>query len=78
MEGTTITSALLDIPGVGPAKRRELLRVFGSVDGVRRATVEEVAALKGFSQKSAAKLLDALKASAPDRPGSQAEQGSSP
>ena len=64
----TITSALLEIPGVGPAKRRELLRVFGSVDGVRSANAEQVAALKGFSPKSAAALLEALKASAPDRP----------
>jgi excinuclease ABC subunit C len=64
----TITSALLDIPGVGPTKRRELLRAFGSVDGVRAASVEQVAALKGFSAKSAAALLEALKSSAPDRP----------
>ncbi len=64
----TITSALLDVPGVGPAKRRELLRTFGSVDGVRAASVEQIAALKGFSAKSAAALLEALKASAPDRP----------
>jgi excinuclease ABC subunit C len=66
----TITSALLEIPGVGPAKRRELLRAFGSVDGVRAATVEQVAALKGFSAKSAAELLEALRASAPTRPAS--------
>ncbi|MHB1094775.1 MAG: excinuclease ABC subunit UvrC [Gemmatimonadaceae bacterium] len=64
----TITSALLEIPGVGPTKRRELLRTFGSVDGVRAATVEQVAGLKGFSTQSATALLDALKASAPARP----------
>lgn len=64
----TITSALLELPGVGPAKRRELLRAFGSVDGVRAASAEQVAALKGFSPKSAAALLEALRASAPDRP----------
>jgi excinuclease ABC subunit C len=64
----TITSALLEIPGVGPTKRRELLRAFGSVDGVRAATVDQIAALKGFSAKSASALLDALKATAPDRP----------
>jgi len=64
----TITSALLEVPGVGPAKRRELLRAFGSVDGVRAATVEQVAALKGFSAVSATALLEALKRSAPDRP----------
>lgn len=64
----TITSALLEIPGVGPTKRRALLRAFGSVDGVRGATVEQIAALKGFSPKAATALLAALKASAPDRP----------
>ena len=64
----TITSALLEVPGVGPARRRELLRAFGSVDGVRAATVEQVAALKGFSAVSATALLEALKRSAPDRP----------
>ncbi|MEK7240301.1 MAG: excinuclease ABC subunit UvrC [Gemmatimonadota bacterium] len=63
----TITSALLKIPGVGPTKRRELLRAFGSVDGVRAATPEQVAALKGFSLASATALLEALRASAPDR-----------
>jgi len=64
----TITSALLDIPGVGPTRRRALLTAFGSVDGVRAATVEQVAALKGFSAASATILLEALRASAPDRP----------
>ncbi len=63
----TITSALLEIPGVGPAKRRELLRAFGSIDGVRAASAEAVAALKGFSPRSAAVLIAALRATAPDR-----------
>jgi len=75
----TITSALLDIPGVGPARRRELLRAFGSVDGVRGASVEQIAALRGFSEASAASLLEALKASAPDRPSEgAAPSGSAP
>jgi excinuclease ABC subunit C len=63
----TITSALLEIPGVGPTKRRELLRAFGSIDGVRSATPEQIAELKGFSLKSAVALQEALKSSAPDR-----------
>lgn len=63
----TITSALLEVPGIGPAKRRELLRTFGSIEGVRAASVAQIAALKGFSEKSAEALLEALKASAPDR-----------
>jgi excinuclease ABC subunit C len=59
----TITSALLDIPGIGASKRRLLLTTFGSLAGVKAATVADIAALKGFSTTSAQKLLDALKGS---------------
>lgn len=43
----TLTTALLDVPGVGPATARKLLRAFGSVDGVRKATESELAAVAG-------------------------------
>jgi len=56
----TITSELLKIPGVGPNKRRALLTVFGSVQGVREASVAQIAALPGFSEASASRLLTAL------------------
>jgi excinuclease ABC subunit C len=45
----TITSALLAIPGVGPTRRRQLVERFGSLAGVRSATVAEIASLRGFS-----------------------------
>ena len=61
----TVTSELLSIPGVGPTKRRALLRAFGSVQGVRDAAPEAIAALPGFSLASARKLLDALARSNP-------------
>jgi excinuclease ABC subunit C len=56
----TITSELLKIPGVGPSKRRALLTAFGSVQGVRAASIAEVAAVPGFSAVSARRLLLAL------------------
>ena len=56
----TVTSELLQVPGIGPSKRRLLLQTFGSVQGVRDATVEQIAALPGFSVASAQKLLDRL------------------
>ncbi len=56
----TVTSELLKIPGVGPVKRRALLQAFGSLQGVREATVEQIAALEGFSEASARKLLEGL------------------
>lgn len=61
----TVTSELLRIPGVGPNKRRALLTAFGSLQGVREATVEQIAALPGFSVASAAKILAAVQASDP-------------
>lgn len=77
----TITSELLRIPGVGEHKRRQLLEAFGSVPAIRAAGIEAIAALPGFSPKSAQKLLDALAASDPTRaapvapPAAVTEQG---
>jgi excinuclease ABC subunit C len=57
----TITSELLEIPGVGPNKRRKLLEVFGSLSGVKSATPVEIAAVPGFSHKLAERVLEHLK-----------------
>jgi excinuclease ABC subunit C len=56
----TITSELLRIPGIGPARRRLLLERFGSLAGVRTATPAEIATLPGFSTKLADRILDQL------------------
>ena len=62
----TITSELLRIPGVGPKKRSTLLATFGSLQGVREATLEQIAAVEGFSEKSAKNVLQALGVLPPD------------
>jgi excinuclease ABC subunit C len=59
----TITSELLQIPGVGPRRRRALLHAFGSVQGVREASEAEIAKLPGFSVELARRILEALAAS---------------
>jgi excinuclease ABC subunit C len=56
----TITSALLDIPGIGPSRRRLLLERFGSLAGVKSATPSEIAALPGFSSRLAERIHQAL------------------
>jgi excinuclease ABC subunit C len=61
----TVTSELLKIPGIGPVKRRALLQAFGSIQGVRDAGVVGIAALPGFTEASAGKLLEALAATSP-------------
>jgi excinuclease ABC subunit C len=65
----TITSELLRIPGIGDNKRRLLLTTFGSVQAIRDATPEQIAAVPGFSLKSAARILESLRASDALAPG---------
>jgi excinuclease ABC subunit C len=66
----TITSELLRIPKVGPSKRRALLTTFGSVQGVREASVEQIAALPGFGADSARHILRSLGVPIPEGTGS--------
>ncbi|CAN5751979.1 excinuclease ABC subunit UvrC [soil metagenome] len=49
-------SALDDLPGVGPARKRALLRVFGSSRGLRQAGLEEIAAVPGISRGLAERI----------------------
>jgi excinuclease ABC subunit C len=51
-----LRSALDEVPGIGPRRRRALLTAFGSLAGVRRATREELAAVVG--PKAAATVID--------------------
>jgi len=57
----TITSELLSIPGVGPTKRRQLLERFGSLAGVRSASIAELASVPGFSTRLAERILEHLR-----------------
>jgi excinuclease ABC subunit C len=61
----TVTSELLRVPGIGPVKRRQLLKEFGSVQGVRDAGEEAIARLPGFNPERARKLLESLAATSP-------------
>lgn len=54
------TSALDAIPGIGPTRRAALLARFGSVAAVRRASVEELAAVHGMSSTLAARVQSHL------------------
>ena len=57
----TITSELLNVPGVGANRRRQLLERFGSLAGVRSATVAELATVPGISTRLAERILEHLK-----------------
>ncbi|MFC2005792.1 excinuclease ABC subunit UvrC [Chloroflexota bacterium] len=56
----TFTSLLDTIPGIGPNRKRALLRHFGSVRAIREASTEELAATRGISQSLAQKIKEHL------------------
>jgi excinuclease ABC subunit C len=53
-------SPLEKIPGIARKRRFELLRHFGSIEAIKKSTAEEIASVKGFNRKLAAKVLDSL------------------
>ncbi|HWH36194.1 MAG TPA: excinuclease ABC subunit UvrC [Candidatus Limnocylindrales bacterium] len=55
-------SALDEMPGIGPARKRALLRVFGSTRQLRRASVDEIAAVPGISRTLALRIHETLNA----------------
>lgn len=54
----TITSALLEIRGVGPSRRRALLERLGSLAGVKSASVEELKQIPGISDAVAQRIFE--------------------
>jgi len=54
------TSVLEDVPGLGPARRKTLLKHFGSVRKLSAASVEEIAAVPGIGARLAATISAAL------------------
>jgi excinuclease ABC subunit C len=55
-----VTSQLDGVPGIGPARRKALLNHFGSIDAIRLASVEELAALPGMTEAAARSIREHL------------------
>ncbi len=53
-----VHSILDDIPGIGPARRKALMRGFASIEEIKSATVEQLAALEGMNQKAAENVVE--------------------
>lgn len=56
----SIHSALDDVQGIGPTRKKALLRHFGSLKNIREASVEEIAALPGMTRSAALALKEQL------------------
>jgi len=55
-------SALDTLDGVGPVRKKRLLTAFGSVSAIRKASVDEIAAVKGVTPSLASQIKTALNA----------------
>ena len=56
-----LASVLDEIPGVGPRRKQDLLIRFGSVEAIRRSSVEELTQVRGISGMLAQRILQRLK-----------------
>lgn len=72
-----LTSVLEELPGIGPGKRRALLRRLGSLRAVRRADVETLAAVPGVSRRDA-ETVHAFFRAAEAPPEAPPEEGGAP
>lgn len=53
-------SLLDDIPGIGPTLKKRLLQEFGSVEGIRNASLDRLQMVKGMNEKTALNLYSSL------------------
>jgi excinuclease ABC subunit C len=56
-----LSSSLDEIPGIGPRRRQDLILRFGSVEGIRRAGLEDLLQVRGITPTLAKRILDHLK-----------------
>ncbi len=54
------TSSLEDVPGIGPKRRRDLLKHFGGLQELGRASIDEIAKAPGISKKLAESIYAVL------------------
>jgi excinuclease ABC subunit C len=53
-------SFLEEIPGLGPVRRKELLKAFGGLHGLRQASVEDLAKVQGISRSLAERIYESM------------------
>lgn len=68
LRGKAMTTSILDeVPGVGPTRKKAIMRHFGSMKKLRAARVEEIAAVKGVPADVARAIYESLRALDADR-----------
>lgn len=51
-----VHSILDDIPGIGPARRKALMRAFGDIEGIKNATIDELKGVDGMTESAATEV----------------------
>lgn len=54
-------SPIEKISGIGKKRRLELLKHFGSIDNIRKASIEDIVKIKGFNRKTAETISESLR-----------------
>ena len=57
---SAIRSSLDEVEGIGPKRRQALLKRFGSIEAIRQASLEELAAVPGMNRRAAEELKEQL------------------
>ncbi|MDQ4076546.1 MAG: excinuclease ABC subunit UvrC [Chloroflexota bacterium] len=55
-----LASSLEEIPGIGPKRRARLLKTFGSLDAIRAASLDQLAAVPGMTRSAAERIKELL------------------
>lgn len=53
-----VHSVLDDIPGIGPARRKALMKQFKGLEAIKEASIEELAQVESMNEKAAAQVFD--------------------
>lgn len=62
----TLRSELAEVSGVGPSREKDLLREFGSLEQIRKASVAELTRVRGVGPATARRILEELSRTAPE------------
>jgi excinuclease ABC subunit C len=72
LRGKAMTRSMLDdVPGIGPGRKKALLKHFGSLKKLRAASVDEIATVKGVGRAAAEAVAEALGPDAATREGQE-------
>ena len=60
MRKTSIMSSLDDLSGIGRARKKILLRYFGSIEQIKRASIDDLREVSGIGKNTAEKIYKAM------------------